>query len=136
MLTYSESRGSFETEMFQQVIDINLFGSLYVAKHAAVAMARNKPIGDSKERGVIVFVSSVASFEGQRGQPAYSASKAALDGMALPMARDLGRYNIRVASIAPGIMWSPMSDKMQEKNKKALLADTPMGRMGKPLEFA
>ena len=95
-------------------------------------MAKNRPIGETKEKGVIIFVSSVASFEGQRGQLAYSASKAALNGMTLPMARDLGRYNIRVVSIAPGIMWSPMSDKMQEKNKKALLADTPMGRMGKP----
>ena len=89
-----------------------------------------------KEKGVIIFVSSVASFEGQKGQVAYSASKAALNGMTLPMARDLGRYNIRVSAIAPGIMWSPMSDMMPDKLRNALLADTPMGRMGRPEEFA
>ena len=136
MLTYSEKKGPLDTTLYKKVIEINLYGSIYVAKYASIVMAKNKPVGDMKEKGVILFVSSVASFEGQKGQVAYSASKAALNGMTLPMARDLGRYNIRVAAIAPGIMWSPMSDKMPERVRKSLLADTPMGRMGRPEEFA
>jgi len=80
---------------------INLYGSVYVAKYAAIAMAKNKV--DSGERGVIIFVSSVAAEEASRGGSAYGASKGALNGMTLPMARDLGRYGIRVLSIAPGV---------------------------------
>ena len=88
---------------------VNVLGSVYLAKYAAVAMSKNKPMNDKGEKGVILFVSSVAAEEGQRGQVAYSASKGAINGMVLPMARDLGRYGIRVAAIAPGIFSSPMS---------------------------
>lgn len=110
MQTYSEKRGPLDMKMYRKVIDINLYGSVHVAKYASMAMSKNKPVGDKKEKGVIIFVSSVAAYEGQKGQLVYSASKAALNGMVMPMARDLGKYNIRVAAIAPGIMWSPMSD--------------------------
>ena len=111
-------------------------GSVYVAKYCSIHMSKNKPFNDRGEKGVILFVSSVAAEEGQRGQIAYSASKAALNGLCLPMARDLGRYNIRVAAIAPGIFESPMSLNFPEKLKARLNADTPMGRPGKPDEFA
>ena len=136
MLTYSDRRGPLDMNLYKKVIEINLFGSVYVAKYASMAMSKNKPVGEHNEKGVIIFVSSVAAYEGQKGQVAYSASKAALNGMVMPMARDLGRYNIRAVAIAPGIMWSPMSDQMPEKVRKSLLADTPMGRMGRPEEFA
>ena len=136
MLTYSESRGPLNMDHFKRIIEINLYGSVHVAKYAAMYMSKNKPVGDKKEKGVIIFVSSVAAYEGQKGQLVYSASKAALNGMVMPMARDLGKYGIRACAIAPGIMWSPMSDLMPERVKSRLLADTPLGRMGQPDEFA
>ena len=136
MLTYSESRGPLNMDMYKKVIEINLYGSIHVAKYASMYMSKNKPVGDKKEKGVIIFVSSVAAYEGQKGQLAYSASKAALNGMVMPMARDLGKYGIRACAIAPGIMWSPMSEAMPKRVKDRLLADTPVGRMGQPAEFA
>jgi NAD(P)-dependent dehydrogenase (short-subunit alcohol dehydrogenase family) len=135
MLTLT-SKETLNTERFQQTIAINLYGSIYVAKYCSIYMAKNKAFNERGEKGVILFVSSVAAEEGQRGQIAYSASKAALNGLCLPMARDLGRFNIRVAAIAPGIFESPMSGLMPDKLKARLNADTPMGRMGKPEEFA
>jgi len=111
-------------------------GSVHVAKYASIVMAKNTPVNDRGERGLILFVSSVAAEEGQRGQVAYSASKGAINGMVMPMARDLGRYGIRVAAIAPGIFESPMTAKFSEKVSKRLFADTPQARAGKPDEFA
>ena len=96
---------------FDLVMKINLWGSVHVAKHAAVAMAKNAP-SENGERGAIIFISSVAGEEGQRGQVAYSASKGAINGMLLPMARDLGRFGIRVVAIAPGTFKTAMTDKM------------------------
>ena len=81
-------------------------------------------------------MSSVAAEEGQRGQVAYSLTKGAHNGMTLPMARDLGRYGIRVAAIAPGIFETPLAHLMSDQVKKRLNADTPMGRPGQPHEFA
>lgn len=121
---------------FQAVMNINVFGSVYVAKHACVAMSKNKVLNDKNERGVIIFVSSVAAEEAQRGQVAYGASKGALNGMVMPMSRDLGKFGIRVASIQPGIFWTPLSDKMPQKVRVRLEADTPLKRMGQPEEFA
>ena len=109
---------------------------MYTAKYAAVAISKNKPLNELGERGALLFVSSVAAQEGQRGQVAYGASKGAINGMMLPMARDLGRFGIRAAAIAPGIFKTPMSGHMPEKVTKRLNADTPMGRMGTPEEFA
>lgn len=117
-------------------MNINVYGSIYVAKYASLYMAKNQPVNEFGEKGVIIFVSSVAAEEGQRGQVAYSASKGALNGLVLPMARDLGRFNIRVVAIAPGIFETPLSSLMSEKVKAVLNKDTPMGRMGTPDEFA
>ena len=104
------SKTSLDTKKFETVIGINVFGSMYVAKYAAVAMAKNKAVNEKGEKGLILFVSSVAAEEGQRGQVAYSASKGAINGMLLPMARDLGRFGIRVLALAPGTFKSPMTD--------------------------
>ena len=109
------SKSSIDTKKFQLVMDINVMGSIYVAKYAAVAMSKNKAVNELGEKGVILFVSSVAADEGQRGQVAYSASKGAINGIVMPMARDLGRYNIRAAAIAPGIIGTPMALAMPKK---------------------
>ena len=130
------SRGPLNTGVFQAVMNINVMGSVYMAKYAAVAMSKNKPVGEQNEKGVILFVSSVAAEEGQRGQIAYGASKGAINGIVLPMARDLGKYGIRAAAIAPGIFATPMGAKMPKKVIDRLNADTPMGRPGTPEEFA
>jgi 3-hydroxyacyl-CoA dehydrogenase/3-hydroxy-2-methylbutyryl-CoA dehydrogenase len=97
------SRGGLDVAVFKKTIEINVYGSMYVAKYVAPILAKNNPLNDKGERGVMIFVSSVAAEEGQRGQLAYSASKGAINGMMLPMARDLGKFGIRVCAIAPGI---------------------------------
>ena len=101
---------------------------------ARLSLLRTSQTEDG-ERGVIVFVSSVAASEGQRSQVAYGATKGALNGLVLPMARDLGRYNIRVVAIAPGIFDTPLGDVIPEPIKQGLRAATPMKRTGKPSEF-
>lgn len=111
-------------------------GSVYVAKYASLAMSKNKAVNDRGEKGVILFVSSVAAEEGQRGQAAYSATKGAVNGMVLPMARDLGKFGIRVLAIAPGIFHTPLAHNMPKSVTDRLNADTPMGRPGQPDEFA
>jgi 3-hydroxyacyl-CoA dehydrogenase/3-hydroxy-2-methylbutyryl-CoA dehydrogenase len=130
------SRGPLDTAVFKKVTEINVYGSIYVAKYCAVAMSKNQPINDKGEKGVIMFVSSVAAEEGQRGQVAYSSTKGAINGIVLPMARDLGKFGIRVLSIAPGIFETPLSHLMSETVKKRLNADTPLNRPGQPEEFA
>ena len=130
------SRGPLNSSVFEKVMAINVLGSMYVAKYAAVVMSKNKPVNEQGEKGVILMVSSVAAQEGQRGQAAYGASKGAINGIVLPMARDLGRFNIRVAAVAPGIFATPMGAKMPKKVQDRLNADTPMGRPGTPAEFA
>ena len=111
-------------------------GSVYLAKYASIAMSKNKAVNDRGEKGVILFVSSVAAEEGQRGQAAYSATKGAVNGMVMPMSRDLAKFGIRVLAIAPGIFLTPMANHMPENVQKRLNADTPMGRPGQPDEFA
>ena len=108
------SRGPLDTKVFEAVMRINVFGTAYVAKYAALAMSKNK-LNETGERGLILCVSSVAAEEGQRGQVAYGASKGAVNGMMTPMARDLGRFGIRVAAVAPGIFATPMGAKMPKK---------------------
>ena len=88
------------------------------------------------ERGVIINVASVAGFEGQKGQVIYSASKGALIGMTLPMARDLGKYKIRVMTIAPGIFETPMGSGISKKFLESMIQNTPIGRLGNSTEFA
>ena len=121
---------------FQTTVMVNLVGSFNVAKAAANLMQHNE-VGEDGERGVIVSTASVAAYEGQIGQAAYSASKGGVVAMTLPMARELSRFGIRVMTVAPGIFWTPMVDGMSEEVQKSLSASIPFpARLGKPEEFA
>src|SRR5688572_26048056 len=128
--------GPHGLESFRRAIDINLVGTFNVIRLAAQAMAENAPQADG-ERGVIVNTASVAAFEGQIGQAAYSASKAAVAGMTLPIARELARFGIRVMTIAPGIFETPMLAAMSTEVQASLGAQVPFpSRLGKPEEYA
>src|SRR5690606_10910414 len=121
---------------FQATVMVNLVGSFNVAKAAANLMQHNAP-GDDGERGVIVNTASVAAYEGQIGQAAYSASKGGVVGRTLPMARELARFGIRVMTIAPGVFWTPMVDGMPENVQQSLAASIPFpSRLGQPPEYA
>ena len=121
---------------FQSTVMVNLVGSFNVAKAAAALMQHNAP-GDDGERGIIVNTASVAAFEGQIGQAAYSASKGGVVGMTLPMARELARFGIRVMTVAPGVFWTPMVDGMPDSVRESLTASIPFpSRLGQPEEFA
>jgi NAD(P)-dependent dehydrogenase (short-subunit alcohol dehydrogenase family) len=117
-------------------MDINLMGCVYLAKYASIEMAKNKPTADTNERGVIIFVSSIAAEEGWKGNLSYCASKGALNGMLMPMSRDLGRYNIRVANIAPGFVFTPMNEKSTDAFKKVVETSVPLGRAGDVSEIS
>ena len=128
--------GPHASRSFQRAIDINLVGTFNVMRLAAQAMAENAP-GEDGERGVIVNTASVAAFEGQIGQAAYSASKAGVAGMTLPVARELARFGIRVMTIAPGIFETPMLAAMSSEVQASLGAQVPFpARLGKPEEYA
>ncbi|MET0327268.1 MAG: SDR family oxidoreductase [Luteimonas sp.] len=123
-------------ETFSRTVMVNLVGSFNVAKAAAAVMQGNGA-GEDGERGVIVNTASVAAYEGQIGQAAYSASKGGVVGMTLPMARELARFGIRVNTIAPGIFWTPMVDGMPDEVQQSLSASIPFpSRLGRPEEFA
>ncbi len=122
--------------LFSTTINVNLVGSFNVAKAAANLMQHEDTMEDG-ERGVIINTASVAAYEGQIGQAAYSASKGGLVGMTLPMARELSRFGIRVMTIAPGIFWTPMVDGMPEHIQESLSASIPFpSRLGRSEEFA
>lgn len=128
--------GPMPLARFQATVTVNLFGSFNVAKAGAALMQENAP-GEDGERGVIVNTASVAAYEGQIGQAAYSASKGGVVGMTLPMARELARFGIRVMTIAPGIFWTPMVDGMPDSVRESLSASIPFpSRLGTPAEFA
>jgi len=128
--------GPMPLAQFQSTVMVNLVGSFNVAKAAAALMQHNEP-GTDGERGVIVNTASVAAYEGQIGQAAYSASKGGVVGMTLPMARELARFGIRVMTIAPGIFWTPMVDGMPDSVQQSLAASIPFpSRLGTPEEFA
>ncbi|HEX7370823.1 MAG TPA: SDR family NAD(P)-dependent oxidoreductase [Rhodanobacteraceae bacterium] len=128
--------GPMPLKNFAGTVMVNLVGSFNVAKAGAVLMQANEP-GEDGERGLIVNTASVAAFEGQIGQAAYSASKGGVVGMTLPMARELSRFGIRVMTIAPGIFWTPMVDGMPPQVQESLSASIPFpSRLGKPEEFA
>jgi NAD(P)-dependent dehydrogenase (short-subunit alcohol dehydrogenase family) len=128
--------GAHTLASFVRTISINLIGTFNVARLAAAAMAKNTPNTEG-ERGVIVNTASVAAFDGQIGQAAYSASKAGVAGMTLPMARDLSRNGIRVMAIAPGIFETPMVSQIQPDIAEALGKMVPFPpRLGRPAEFA
>lgn len=128
--------GSMKLSQFQTTVMVNLVGSFNVSKACAELMQHNEA-GVDGERGIIINTASVAAFEGQIGQAAYSASKGGVVGMTLPMARELSRFGIRVMTIAPGIFWTPMVDGMPDDVQKSLSASIPFpSRLGKPEEFA
>ena len=121
---------------FARAINVNLVGSFNVTRIAADAMANGTPNAEG-ERGVVVFTSSIAAFDGQIGQAAYSASKAGLVGMTLPIARELARYGIRVVTIAPGVFETPMVGQVPPEVAEALGKAVPFPpRLGRPAEFA
>ncbi|MDP3705889.1 MAG: SDR family oxidoreductase [Legionellaceae bacterium] len=122
---------------FKRVIDINLIGTFNVMSHVAEAMTRLPPMTDSDERGVIVNTASIAAYEGQIGQMAYSASKGGVVAMTLPAARELAQHGIRVNTIAPGLIATPMLLSMPQEVQDSLVATSLYPkRLGKPDEFA
>jgi NAD(P)-dependent dehydrogenase (short-subunit alcohol dehydrogenase family) len=121
---------------FARVINVNLIGTYNAARLFAAACAKLDPMEDG-ERGVMVFTASVAAFDGQVGQQAYSASKAGVVGMTLPMARDLAQHGIRVCTIAPGLFATPLLKELPEPVQASLAQSIPFPqRLGKPEEFA
>ena len=125
-----------DLDSYARTVHINLVGTFNVMRLAAAAIANNPP-GDSGERGVIINTASIAAFDGQVGQCAYSASKAGVVGMSLPAARELSRHAIRVMAIAPGVFETPMMSEIPDEAAQALAAAVPFPkRLGKPEEFA
>ncbi len=128
--------GPMPLKTFATTVLVNLVGSFNVAKAGAALMQANEP-GEDGERGVIVNTASIAAYEGQIGQAAYSASKGGVIGMTLPMAREFARIGIRVMTVAPGVFHTPMVDGMPEQVYQSLCAQVPYpSRLGKPEEFA
>jgi NAD(P)-dependent dehydrogenase (short-subunit alcohol dehydrogenase family) len=128
--------GPWPTEMFNRVIQINLVGTFNVTKEAAAVMNENEPNEDG-ERGVVISTASIAAFEGQIGQAAYAASKGGVHAMMLPLAREFAGFGIRVNTIAPGIMLTPMMTGFSQEVQDSLAAQVPFPRrLGKPEEYA
>ena len=128
--------GPWPTEYFNKVIQVNLVGSYNVTKEAAAFMAQNEP-NEEGERGVIISTASIAAFEGQIGQAAYSASKGGVVGMMLPLAREFAQFGIRVNTIAPGVFLTPMVAGMPAEVQESLGRQVPFPpRLGKPEEYA
>lgn len=128
--------GPFPLDMFKFVIDVNLIGTFNVIRLAATAMAKLDP-DEGGERGVLVNTASVAAFDGQIGQAAYSASKGGIVGMTLPIARELAQFGIRCVTIAPGLFNTPLLARLPEEAKQSLGAQVPFpSRLGEPSEFA
>ena len=129
-------RGPHPLEPFERVIAVNLIGTFNALRLAAAAMSENEPDAGG-ERGVCVNTASVAAFDGQIGQAAYSASKGGVVGMTLPVARDLARFGIRVCTIAPGLFDTPLLASLPEEAREALGASIPFpARLGRPSEYA
>ena len=129
-------KGLLPIESFERVVRINLIGTMNVIRLAAEKMMKNTPAKDG-EKGVVISTASVAAFDGQIGQAAYAASKAAVVGMTLPIAREFADYGIRVMTIAPGLFETPMLAGLPEPAKAALNQMMPFPkRLGRPLEYA
>ena len=128
--------GPHDLDRFRRTIDINLVGTFNVARLAAAEIARVSPAADGL-RGVIINTASIAAFEGQKGQAAYAASKGGITGLGLPMARDLARDGIRVMTIAPGIMMTPMMQGLPQEVRDSLAQEViAPKRLGAPQEYA
>lgn len=127
----------FPLDLFVRVVTINLIGTFNVLRLAAAEMVKNEPVGEARERGVIVNTASAAAFDGQMGQAAYGASKAGIVGLSLPVARDLAEHGIRIDAVAPGIFETPMVQGMSARLQESLasMALFPQ-RLGQPAEFA
>ncbi len=128
--------GPVSLDWFTKVINVNLVGTFNIIRLAAAAMAGNEP-NEEGERGVIINTASIAAFDGQIGQAAYSASKGGIVGMTLPIARDLARHGIRVMTIAPGIFDTPLLGQLPQQIRAALCESIPFpSRLGRPEEYA
>jgi NAD(P)-dependent dehydrogenase (short-subunit alcohol dehydrogenase family) len=133
--TVGRDGAPFALETFRRVIEINLIGTFNVLSKFAARLIPAERIGE--ERGVIINTASVAAFEGQVGQAAYSASKGGVVGMTLPIARDLAQHGIRVMTIAPGIFWTPMLGGLPQDVQDSLGRQVPFpSRLGQPAEYA
>ncbi|MEO8402740.1 MAG: SDR family NAD(P)-dependent oxidoreductase [Gammaproteobacteria bacterium] len=129
--------GPLPLDEFEQVIRVNLVGTFNLMRIAAAAMIPAEPLGESHERGVIINTASIAAFEGQIGQTAYSASKGGIVALTLPAARELAQFGIRVMAIAPGLVDTPMANKLSPEARSALENMVPFPkRLAKPSEFA
>lgn len=129
--------GPFPLDQFMPIINVNLVGTFNVSRFAAEQMAKNEPINNDGGRGVIINTASIAAMEGQVGQLAYSASKGGIVGMTLPMARDLASYGIRVNTIVPGLIHTPLFEMIPEEAYKSLESSVCYPRrLGKPGEIA
>jgi NAD(P)-dependent dehydrogenase (short-subunit alcohol dehydrogenase family) len=129
-------QGAHTLTLFSRVITVNLIGSFNMIRLAAEAMSKNEP-EPTGERGVLISTASVAAYDGQIGQAAYSASKGGIVGMTLPIARDLAKSGIRNMTIAPGIFGTPMLFTMPDEVQQALAASVPFpSRLGTPADFA
>ena len=128
-------KGVFPLAAFKRIVDINLIGTFNVLRLVAARLTEAAPIGE--ERGVIINTASVAAFDGQIGQASYSASKAGVVGMTLPIARDLAQYGIRVMTIAPGLFLTPLLMSLSARHRASLGAQVPFpSRLGDPSEYA
>ncbi|MCH9643666.1 MAG: SDR family NAD(P)-dependent oxidoreductase [Gammaproteobacteria bacterium] len=122
---------------FQRTIEVNLIGTFNVLRCCAAQMVKQEPLNDDGERGVAINTASVAAFDGQLGQAAYSASKGGVVSMALPIAREMSKFGVRVMTIAPGVIATPMMGSMPDKVKQSLEETVPFPkRLGAPEEFA
>jgi len=129
--------GAFPLSTFKKVIDVNLVGTFNVLRLVAVQMAAQEPVTDCGSRGVIINTASIAAYEGQVGQAAYSASKGGIVGMTLPIARDLAQYGVRVNTIVPGLVHTPLFDSLPEAAFDSL-SKSPLfpQRLARPDEIA
>jgi NAD(P)-dependent dehydrogenase (short-subunit alcohol dehydrogenase family) len=129
--------GPHGLDSFSKVVQVNLIGTFNAIRLTAEAMSRREPTGEDGERGVIVNTASVAAYDGQIGQAAYSASKGGIVGMTLPIARELAAHGIRVATIAPGLFETPLLAGLPEDAKESLGKQVPFpSRLGTPEEYA
>ncbi|SMD07787.1 NAD(P)-dependent dehydrogenase, short-chain alcohol dehydrogenase family [Desulfocicer vacuolatum DSM 3385] len=129
-------KGPMPLELFNKVLQVNLVGTMNVLRLTAEKMMDNAPNEDG-EKGVIINTASIAAFEGQIGQAAYSASKGGIVGMTLPIAREFASYGIRVMTIAPGLFETPMLAGLPQEAKKSIIANIPFPkRLARPSEFA
>jgi NAD(P)-dependent dehydrogenase (short-subunit alcohol dehydrogenase family) len=129
--------GPMPLDQFKKVIDVNLIGTFNVMRVLAAAMTKLEPLGESAERGVIINTASIAAYEGQIGQAAYSASKGGIVSLTLPAAREMAQFGVRINTVAPGLIATPLLLNMPQDVQDSLAATVPFPkRLGKPEEFA